>query len=39
MKKFLLFAAVAAVGYCAWRKYSEASEGKDLWAEVADAVE
>ena len=39
MKKLLLVAAVAAVGYYAWRKYTEESAGKDLWAEVADTIE
>lgn len=39
MKKLVLLAAVGAAGYLAWRKYTEESADRDLWAEVADTFE
>ena len=39
MKKLLLLAAVAAVGYVAWQKYTEDRDERDLWAEVTDTFE
>ncbi len=39
MKKLLLLAAVAAVGYVAWQKYAQDRDERDLWAEVTDTFE
>ena len=39
MKKLLLMAAVAAIGYVAWQKYSQDQDDRDLWAEVTDTFE
>jgi hypothetical protein len=39
MKKLLLLMAVAAVGYVAWRQYSQNQDDRDLWAEVTDTFE
>jgi len=39
MKKLLLLAAVAAVGYVAWQKFSQDRDERDLWAEVTDTFE
>ncbi|ACQ78275.1 conserved hypothetical protein [Beutenbergia cavernae DSM 12333] len=39
MKKLLLLAAIAAVGYVVWRKAAEERAERDLWAEVTDPLE
>ena len=39
MKKLLLLAAAAAVGYVAWQKYAQDRDERDLWAEVTDSFE
>ncbi len=38
MKKVLLLAAVAGVGYLVWRAIAEQDEARDLWAEVTDTL-
>lgn len=39
MKKFLVFAVIAAAGYVVWRKIEEDRLERDLWAEVTDGFE
>ena len=39
MKKFLVLVLAAAAAYVVWRKYSEDSAERDLWAEVTDTFE
>ncbi len=36
MKKLVMLVLVAAAGYAVWRKFSEESTERDLWAEVTD---
>ncbi len=36
MKKLIMLVLVAATGYVVWRKFSEESAERDLWAEVTD---
>lgn len=39
MKKLLMIALAAGIGYVVWRKYTENAEERDLWAEVTDTFE
>jgi hypothetical protein len=39
MKKLVVLLLAAAAGYVVWRKYSEDSAERDLWAEVTDTFE
>ncbi|WP_456786149.1 DLW-39 family protein [Cellulomonas sp. P5_C5] len=39
MKKLLLLAAVAAIGFVVWQKYTQDRDERDLWAEVTDTFE
>lgn len=38
MKKLLVLAALAAVGYVAYTRYVADRDEQDLWAEVTDTV-
>ena len=38
MKKFLLVAAAAVVGYVVWIKVQQDREERAIWAEVTDEV-
>lgn len=38
MKKLLLLALVAGVGYVLWRAYTE-QEAREIWTEVTDDIE
>ncbi len=38
MKKLLILAAVAAIGYAVWKKITQDDEERDLWAEVTDKL-
>ena len=38
MKKLLAVVVVAAAGYAAWRKITDANINQRLWSEVTDAV-
>ena len=37
MKKFIMLVLAVGAGYAIWRKYSEQSTERDLWAEVTDS--
>ena len=39
MKKLLLLAAVAAVGYVVYQKVVQDRDERDLWSEVTDTFE
>jgi len=39
VKKILLLAAVAAIGYVVYTKVIQDRDGRDLWAEVTDTFE
>lgn len=39
MKKFVILLLAAGAGYLVWRKVSEDSSERDLWAEVTDTFE
>lgn len=39
MKKLLVLAAAAAVGYVIYQKYVQDRDERDLWAEVTDTFE
>ncbi|WP_222843916.1 DLW-39 family protein [Cellulosimicrobium sp. CUA-896] len=39
MKKLVVLILAAGAGYLVWRKYSEDSAERDLWAEVTDTFE
>ncbi|MGO1316371.1 MAG: DLW-39 family protein [Cellulomonadaceae bacterium] len=39
MKKFVLLVLALAAGYVIWRKVSEDSAERDLWAEVTESFE
>ena len=38
MKKFLVVAVAAAIGYAVWRSYAEDRDERDLWTLVTDDV-
>lgn len=38
MKKFLLIASAAVVGYVVWIKVQQNREEREIWAEVTDDV-
>lgn len=39
MKKFLVAALLAGVGYVVYRAYTEEMDDRELWTEVTDDVE
>ncbi len=38
MKKLLVVAAAAAIGYAVWRAYADDRDERDLWTAVTDDV-
>lgn len=39
MKKLLVTAVLAGIGYVLWRAYADERDGRELWTEVTDDVE
>jgi len=36
VKKLLVLALVGAAGFYAWRRYTDATNDRDLWSELSD---